>query len=156
MCGLVHDIGKVARLHLHPEDFCKDVGEALYQETGMIDVSEAGTPAHDILGQVFCKEGLNKDVESVIRWHHEPEVDNREDLDDDELNNLVDIVMVGNWLAHSMSFGFSGHRSAKAPPSLICERLCFDEEQLDFFKQETGDSFKDFENFLKLVERSVV
>ena len=41
-CGLVHDIGKVARLHLHPEDFCKDVGEALYQETGMIDVERSG------------------------------------------------------------------------------------------------------------------
>ena len=98
-CGLVHDIGKVARLHLHPEDLqrCR---RSLYQETGMIDGASGNSLLTTFLVRSLQRVGLNKDVESVIRWHHEPEVKNREDLDDDELNNLVDIVMVGNWLGH--------------------------------------------------------
>ena len=157
-CGLVHDIGKVARLQLHPNEFCQDVGDALYDETTLIEIErKKNSPSHDVLGQIVCKEwGLNRDVESVIRWHHEGNLENRETVVDPEINSLIDVVMVGNWLAHSMNFGFSGHRSGKLLSNEIRERLSLDEEQLDFFREETRESFKDFKNFLKLIERSVV
>ncbi len=157
-CGLVHDIGKVARLQLHPNEFCLDVGDALYDETTLIEIErKKNSPSHDILGQIVCKEwGLNRDVESVIRWHHEGNPENRETVVDLEINTLIDVVMVGNWLAHSMNFGFSGHRSGKLLSNEVRERLSLDNEQLDFFKEETRESFKDFKNFLKLIERSVV
>ena len=157
-CGLVHDIGKVARLQLHPNEFCQDVGDALYDETTLIEIErKKNSPSHDVLGQIVCKEwGLNRDVESVIRWHHEGNSENRESVVDPEINSLIDVVMVGNWLAHSMNFGFSGHRSGKLLSNEIRERLSLDDEQLDFFREETRESFKDFKNFLKLIERSVV
>ncbi len=157
-CGLVHDIGKVARLQLHPNEFCQDVGDALYDETTLIEIErKKNSPSHDVLGQIVCKEwGLNRDVESVIRWHHEGNPENRETVVDPEINTLIDVVMVGNWLAHSMNFGFSGHRSGKLLSNEVRERLSLDDEQLDFFKEETRESFKDFKNFLKLIERSVV
>jgi len=156
-CGLVHDIGKVARLQLHPEDFIKDIGDAIYDETTLIEVErQKNSPAHDLLGQVVCQEwGLNRDVESVIRWHHEENYEKRESVNDEDINKLIDVVMVGNWMAHSMKFGFSGHRSRKKLPELLMDRLSLDEEQLEYFKQETRDSFKDFKNFLKLIERSL-
>ena len=157
-CGLVHDIGKVARLQLHPEDFCRDVGDALYDEVSMIEIEKRkNSPSHDLLGCIVCKEwGLNRDVESVIRWHHEHDLSKRETVHGDSLNSLIDVVMAGNWLAHSMNYGFSGHRSAKYLSPEVMERLSLDDEQIDFFKEETRQSFKDFKNFLKLVERSVV
>ena len=157
-CGLVHDIGKVARLQLHPEDFCRDVGDALYDEVSMIDIErKKNSPSHDVLGCIVCKEwGLNRDVESVIRWHHEDDLAKRDATCGDDLNLLIDVVMAGNWLAHSMNYGFSGHRSAKHLSSEVKERLSLDDDQIDFFKEETRESFKDFKNFLKLVERSVV
>ena len=52
------------------------------------------------------------------------------------LNNLIDVVSIGNWLSHSLHFGFSGHRSHGRIPAEILERLLLDEEQLDDFKQE--------------------
>jgi len=157
-CGLVHDIGKVARLQLHPEDFCRDVGDALYDEVSMIEIErQKNSPSHDLLGCIVCKEwGLNRDVESVIRWHHEDDLDKRDSTYGDDLNSLIDVVMAGNWLAHSMNYGFSGHRSAKHLSPEVRERLSLDDDQIDFFKEETRESFKDFKNFLKLVERSVV
>lgn len=156
-CGLVHDIGKVARLQLHPEDFISDVGDAIYDEISLIEVERRkNSPAHDLLGQIVCQEwGLNRDVESVIRWHHEWDYEERDSVNDEDINKLIDVVMVGNWMAHSMKFGFSGHRSSLKLPGCLMERLFLDEEQLDFFKQETRDSFKDFRNFLKLIERSL-
>ena len=156
-CGLVHDIGKVARLQLHPEDFISDIGDAIYDEISLIEVERRkNSPAHDLLGQIVCQEwGLNRDVESVIRWHHEWDYEERDSVNDEDINKLIDVVMVGNWMAHSMKFGFSGHRSSLKLPGCLMERLFLDEEQLDFFKQETRDSFKDFRNFLKLIERSL-
>jgi hypothetical protein len=92
----------------------------------------------------------------VIRWHHEDDLAKRDSTYGDDLNSLIDVVMAGNWLAHSMNYGFSGHRSAKHLSPEVRERLSLDDDQIDFFKEETRESFKDFKNFLKLVERSVV
>ena len=155
-CGLVHDIGKVARLQLHPQSFCEDVGDALYEEIPFIEVEKKkNSPTHDRVGQIVCKEwGLNRDVESVIRWHHEPNIIERGTVGEDELNNLIDVVSVGNWLSHSLHLGFSGHRSHGEISSEIMERLSLDDDQLDYFKQETRENFKEFRNFLNLIERA--
>jgi putative nucleotidyltransferase with HDIG domain len=156
-CGLVHDIGKVARLHLHPEAFCSDVGDALYEEISLFEAEQKNnSPTHDRVGQIVCKEwGLNRDVESVIQWHHEPDIIERGTVGENELNNLIDVVTIGNWLSHSLHFGFSGHRSHGKIPAEIMERLLLDEDQLDYFKQETRENFKDFRNFLNLIERAL-
>jgi putative nucleotidyltransferase with HDIG domain len=155
-CGLVHDIGKVARLQLHPESFCKDVGDAIYEETPLIDVErKKNSPTHDRVGQIVCNEwGLNRDVESVIRWHHETDIVERGTVGEDDLNKLIDVVYVGNWLSHSLHFGFSGHRSHGKLSEEIMARLNLDEDQLDYFKQETRENFKEFRNFLNLIERA--
>ena len=156
-CGLVHDIGKVARLQLDPESFCEDVGNALYEEISLLDVEKnKNSPTHDRVGQIVCKEwGLNRDVESVIRWHHEPDIVERGTVGEDELNKLIDVVYVGNWLSHSLHFGFSGHRSHGKLSPIIMERLFLDEDQLDYFKQETRENFKEFRKFLNLIERAL-
>ena len=110
-CGLVHDIGKVARLKLHPQSFCEDVGEAIYEEISLLEVEQRRILRHRV-GQIVCNEwGLNRDVESVIRWHHEPDIVEQGTSGEDELNKLIDVVYVGNWLSHALHFGFSGHRS---------------------------------------------
>lgn len=156
-CGLVHDIGKVARLQINPESFCEDVGSALYDEISLLDSEiKNGSPTHVKLGQVVCKEwGLNRDVEAVIRWHHEPDILERGTSGEDELNNLIDVVYVGNWLSHALHFGFSGHRSHGKLSPTVMERLSLDDEQLDYFKQETRENFKEFRNFLNLIERAI-
>ena len=156
-CGLVHDIGKVARLQIHPESFCEDVGDALYDEVTFLEVEEKkNSPTHDRVGQIVCKEwGLNRDVESVIRWHHQPDIVERGTVGEDELNKLIDVVHVGNWMSHSLHFGFSGHRSHGKLSKEVMERLYMDDDQIDFFKEETRENFKEFRKFLNLIERAV-
>ncbi len=52
-------------------------------------------------------------------------------------------------------FGFSGHRSHGKLSPIIMERLFLDEDQLDYFKQETRENFKEFRKFLNLIERAL-
>ena len=154
-CGLIHDIGKIARLKLDADSFCDDVGQALYDEIPLHEAeASAGSPLHDRLGHFVCKEwGMSREVDSVIRWHHEPELSERNEVGTDDLHRLIDIVTLGNWLAHSMQFGFSGHRAHGKPPEQILERLGLDSERLPELKNATRSSFKDFNTFIKVLER---
>ena len=153
--GLIHDIGKVARLRLDSDSFCNDIGEALYDEVPLHEVEEKnGSPLHHRLGHLVCKKwGLNQDVESVVHWHHEPEKEKRIGIGTDELNNLIDVVSLGNWTAHAMHFGFSGHRSHGKTPKALTERMGLKEDDLAHIKTRTRETFKEFRAFLAVLKR---
>jgi putative nucleotidyltransferase with HDIG domain len=153
--GLIHDIGKVARLRLDPDSFCQDVGDALYDEIPLHQVEEKkGSPLHHRLGHLVChKWGLNQDVESVVHWHHEPEVEKRDGIGSDDLHRLIDVVSLGNWTAHAMHFGFSGHRSHGKAPEVLAGRMGLQEDDLSDIKTRTRESFKEFRAFLAVLKR---
>jgi len=153
--GLIHDIGKVARLRLDPDSFCQDIGDALYDEVPLHEVEEKkGSPLHHRLGHLVCKKwGLNQDVESVVHWHHEPEKEKRIGIGTDELNNLIDVVSLGNWTAHAMHFGFSGHRSHGEAPKTLTDRMGLKKGDLAQIKTRTRESFKEFRAFLAVLKR---
>lgn len=154
-CGLIHDIGKVARLKIDPESFCQDVGQTLYDEIPLHETELAnGSPMHTELGHFVCKEwGLSREVDSVIRWHHQLNPSERTGVGSDGLHRLIDIVILGNWMAHAMQFGFSGHRSHGKPSEQILDRLGIDPSTLSEFRNATRESFKEFNTFIKLMER---
>lgn len=153
--GLIHDIGKIARLRLDSDSFCQDVGDALYDEIPLHQVEEKkGSPLHHRLGHLVCnKWGLNQDVESVVHWHHEPEIEKRIGIGTDELHNLIDVVSIGNWTAHAMHFGFSGHRSHGKAPQALTARMGLKEDDLSEIKTRTRESFKEFRAFLAVLKR---
>jgi HD-like signal output (HDOD) protein len=153
--GLIHDIGKVARLRLDSDSFCQDVGDALYDEVPLHQVEEKkGSPLHHRLGHLVChKWGLNQDVESVVHWHHEPEVEKRIGIGTKDLHRLIDVVSLGNWTAHAMHFGFSGHRSHGKVSEVLVERMGLKEDDLSDIKTRTRESFKEFRAFLAVLKR---
>jgi len=153
--GLIHDIGKVARLRLDSDAFCQDVGDALYDEVPLHQVEEKkGSPLHHRLGHLVCKKwGLNQDVESVVHWHHEPEVEKRIGIGTEDLHRLIDVVSLGNWTAHAMHFGFSGHRSHGKVSEVLVDRMGLKEDDLSDIKTRTRESFKEFRAFLAVLKR---
>jgi putative nucleotidyltransferase with HDIG domain len=153
--GLIHDIGKVARLRLDPDSFCQDVGDALYDEIPLHQVEEKkGSPLHHRLGHLVChKWGLNQDVESVVHWHHEPDVEKRDGIASNDLHQLIDVVSLGNWTAHAMHFGFSGHRSHGKAPEALVGRMGLKEDDLSEIKTRTREAFKEFRAFLAVLKR---
>ena len=128
-CGLLHDIGKVARYKLdeaNDMDFMvKDARMALDKNLNFFQAELINqSPRHDYLGYLICKNwGLSSLVESVIRWHHEPNPEARQKVPSKDFNDMIDVVILANWIVVSLDFGFSGHKSPTKPPESLFLRL---------------------------------
>ena len=124
-CGLVHDIGKVARFKLdesdQTQDFLNDSQTSLdkninFYKSELINQS----PRHDYLGFLICKNwGLSRFVEGVVRWHHEPVPERREKVTSTDAHELIDLVILANWSVNKLKFGFSGHESPDTPSDAL-------------------------------------
>ena len=149
-CGLVHDIGKVARFKLDEDNnddrFLKDSQFALDKKINFFQ-SELmnNSPRHDYLGYLICRHwGLSGAVEGVVRWHHEPNPDNRERVvPGSDTSELIDLVIVANWIVNKLEFGFSGHETPDHPSDALLARLGVD---------HIDKVIEDVENELELTE----
>lgn len=129
-CGLVHDIGKVARFKLDEDDndnkFLVDSQTALDKRINFFQAELMNqTPRHDYLGYLICRHwGLSTAVEGVVRWHHEhnPALRNHVQVGSDE-SDLIDLVIVANWVVNKLQFGFSGHENPEVPSDALLARL---------------------------------
>jgi putative nucleotidyltransferase with HDIG domain len=149
-CGLVHDIGKVARFKLDEDNndnqFLRDSQLALDKNINFFQAELINqSPRHDYLGYLICRHwGLSGAVEGVVRWHHEPNPENRDRVPvGSDASELIDLVIVANWVVHKLKFGFSGHETPDTPSDALLARL-----QIDHIDKV----IEDVENELKLTE----
>ena len=157
-CGLVHDIGKVARFKLDENEqtqvFLNDSQTSLdkkinFYKSELINQS----PRHDYLGYLICKNwGLSRFVEGVVRWHHEPVPERREKVTSYEAHQLVDLVILANWAVNEQKFGFSGHESPDAPSDALLMRLNLQTSQLDGICLDIENELKMTEDFCDLLD----
>ena len=129
-CGLVHDIGKVARFKLdednNDDQFLRDSQAALDGEMNFFQAELINqSPRHDYLGYLICRHwGLSGAVEGVVRWHHEPNPEKRDRVaPGSETGELIDLVIVANWIVNDLKFGFSGHEKPDHPSDALLARL---------------------------------
>lgn len=136
----MHDIGKVARFKIDELDnsgfFLKDSQLAQDKKLSFFQAEILNnSPRHDYLGYLLCHQwGMSACLESVVRWHHEPDP-SRRDLSSvpgskNQVNLLIDIVILANWFVHFFQFGFSGHRTDDRLSNSLAERLEISEEKM--------------------------
>ena len=149
-CGLVHDIGKVARFKLdednNDDQFISDSQFALDKKVNFFQAELMNnSPRHDYLGYLICRHwGLSGAVEGVVRWHHEPNPEKRTRVaPGSEISELIDLVMVANWIVNKLKFGFSGHETPDPPSDALLARL-----RIDYI----DNVIQDVENELELTE----
>ena len=157
-CGLVHDIGKVARFKLdeneETQDFLIDSQTSLdkkinFYKSELINQS----PRHDYLGYLICKNwGLSSFVEGVVRWHHEPVLERRQKVTSEEAHQLIDLVILANWAVNDQKFGFSGHESPDKPTDALLARLNLQPSQIDQLCSEIENELKMTEDFCDLLD----
>ena len=59
-----------------------------------------------------------------MRWHHEPDPKKRQKVrTDSKTGEMIDLVIVANWVVNTLKFGFSGHETADPPPDALLARL---------------------------------
>lgn len=155
-CGLVHDIGKVARFKLDEDDnddkFILDSQKALDKGISFFQAELLNdSPRHDYLGYLICRHwGLSGAVEEVVRWHHEPNPELRERVKpDSDSSDLIDLVIIANWIVTDMKFGFSGHESPDSPSDALLSRLRI--AHLDGVIQDVENELKLTEDFCSIL-----
>jgi putative nucleotidyltransferase with HDIG domain len=137
-CGLIHDIGKLAKLKYDQESFCVEIKRAGESKLNnhQIEITQNGI-RHDLLGGEICKEwGISPLVGAVAKWHHELERSKRLDVEDLETHKIIDIVQFCNEMIKEIEFGFSGHNLKLTPSPRIMRRLKMSEKDVDEFKNK--------------------
>ena len=156
-CGLVHDIGKVARFKLdeaeESEDFIRDSQTSLDKKINFFKSELINqSPRHDYLGFLICKNwGLSNYVEGVVRWHHEPNPENRQKVTSEDANELIDLVILANWAVNVQKFGFSGHENPDTPSDALLSRLNLHNTQVDQIQTDIENELKMTEDFCDLL-----
>ena len=157
-CGLVHDIGKVARYKLDEIDetefFLKDSRLAVSKAISFFSAELVNQSArHDYLGYLLCKNwGLSAWVESVVMWHHEPDASRRQGVPSSDAHALIDIIIMANWLTHYNKFGFSGHESNEVPSDALLQRLNISQTQLDLLIKQAVLTLEETKEFCDLLD----
>jgi len=161
-CGLVHDIGKVARFKLdeaeESEDFIRDSQTSLDKKINFFKSELINqSPRHDYLGFLICKNwGLSNYVEGVVRWHHEPNPENRQKVTSEDANELIDLVILANWAVNVQKFGFSGHENPDTPSDALLSRLNLHNTQVDQIQTDIENELKMTEDFCDLLDNGTM
>ena len=159
-CGLVHDIGKVARYKLDElEDsklFISDSQLALDKGINLFKAELVNqSPRHDYLGYLICKNwGLSNYVESVVRWHHEPNPEGRQKVLSEEAGEAIDLVILANWAVNHLKFGFSGHEAPDHPSDALLQRLNLTPAYIDQILESISSELQLTNEFCSMLDTS--
>lgn len=110
-CGLLHDIGKVAKLKFSLKRFFREVRHTSRYDCSLIN-SEIQLKAveHDKLGALIIKKwSISTVIEYTTRWHHTTNKDNRLEIEDPNLHKLTDVIILANQIIKDLNFGNSGY-----------------------------------------------
>ena len=137
-CGLIYDIGKLAKLKYDQKNFCEELIKA--EESNLnnhqSEIIQNGI-RHDLLGgQVSKKWGISPLVEAVAKWHHVEDRSKRLDVEDVETHKIIDVVQFSNEMIKEIEFGFSGHNIKVSPSQSIMRRLKMSEIDVAEFKNK--------------------
>lgn len=121
--GLLHDLGKLALVHVAPAAYVRAVETAHRQRISVKDAErELGLPTHDVVGLRLAKRWrFPMPLQAAIGCHHETHTGSRGGIPRD-LHSLVDITLVADRIAHRL--GYSTVDGAKPPlPRSVLDRL---------------------------------
>ena len=91
-CGLVHDVGKVAKIHFDAMSFSKELLSAKRKKMTIHEMEVArNLLKHEVLGSLIAERWtMPIELSQSIRWHHTEFPEDRTDLEDPEIHQLVD------------------------------------------------------------------
>jgi HD-like signal output (HDOD) protein len=124
VCGLIHDVGKLALLMVDPKEVQKTLAYANEKSKTMHQAEmDLSAPEHAHWGAVLAKKWkLPVLLQSAVQYHHTPNPKARVGVSP-EASQVVDIVIAANYYVHSVSFGRSGYSAIPAVPQEVFDRL---------------------------------
>ncbi len=152
ICGLIHDIGKLALLMVDKEGLEKTYILAREQNLNSIQAEiEGNFPSHAHWGQVLAEKWqLPILIQSTIKDHHSSRHALRMSSDP-EINFIVDLVLLANQLGHATGFGNSGYKVKLKFDREVMARVGLSEEDRDQWFQKIKEGIAHAEAFSKLL-----
>jgi HD-like signal output (HDOD) protein len=143
-CGLLHDLGKVAKIKFSAKNFFRSLRHAKRYNCSIIDSEGTlNVVKHDILGACVVKKwGISSIVENTTRWHHTPEKDHREEVEDPNLHKLIDIIILANHIIKDIEFGNSGYKIKQQLPPEFLRRRKMDDQGLQNCKEVVQEALE--------------
>ena len=130
-CGLLHDLGKVAKLKFSSENFLNEIQYASENNLSLyLAENHLNSIKHDLLGALIIQEwGISPVVEKTTRWHHTIKKSDRTGVDDPHMDKLIDLVKLANHIIKDIEFGNSGYRvKLNLDPEFLRRRRIDDQE----------------------------
>jgi HD-like signal output (HDOD) protein len=143
-CGLLHDLGKVAKIKFSAKNFFRSLRHAKRYNCSIIDSEGTlNVVKHDILGACVVKKwGISSIVENTTRWHHTTNKDLRLEIEDPNLNKLIDIIILANHIIKDLEFGNSGYKIKQQLPPEFLRRRKMDDQGLQNCKKVVQEALE--------------
>ena len=139
---------------MQTQELIHDIQTALDNKISLIRAEVMNhSPRHDILGYYICKNwGLSKDVEFVVRWHHESNRSQRTGSISEEIHDIIDTVFLANWLVNKKEFGFSGTQLPEQPSEAFLARLQISSAHLEQIEEAVENDLKLTKDFCDMLD----
>jgi len=130
-CGLLHDLGKVAKIKFLEEEFIKEINFTQTNNCSLWFAEKAlGHIHHNLLGAMIIEKwGISPNIMNVLKWHHTFSKGVRTGVEDASLHKLIDMVMLANHMIKELRFGNSGSGLFEELPSGFLRRNRIDEQE---------------------------
>ena len=130
-CGLLHDLGKVAKIQFLKDEFVKEVKFTQKNNCTLWFAEKALDQIHhDVLGFMLLKKwSISPIIEQTTRWHHTFSKGARRNVEDPAIQKLIDITILSNHLVKELRFGSSGSAKIDELPNNFLRRNRIDEAE---------------------------
>jgi putative nucleotidyltransferase with HDIG domain len=136
-CGLLHDLGKVAKLKFSSENFLNEIQYASDNNLSLyLAENRLNSIKHDLLGALIIQKwGISPIVEKTTRWHHTIKKSDRTGVDDPNMDKLIDLLKLANHIIKDIEFGNSGYKVKIALAPEFLRRRRIDDQELQSCKE---------------------
>ncbi len=150
VCGLIHDMGKLALLMIDKEDFLKTCEFAKDKNLSFYHAEmEREAPSHTYWGSVLAKKWqLPPQLQSAIKDHHSASHKLRS-VNNIEINQMVDVVFIANQLIHNFAFGNSGYEVKPPMNNDVLSRLNLKLDEKEEWYVKAQDSLVHADNMVR-------
>ena len=141
-CGLLHDLGKVAKLKFSSENFFREIQYAFENNLSFHSTElNFRSLQHDVLGAlVVQKWGISPIVEQSTRLHHTVKKSMRMGVEDPNIHKLIDLVGLANHIIKDIDFGNSGYKVKLSLAPEFLRRRKIDGQEFEKCKEVVQDA----------------
>jgi len=147
--GLLHDLGKIPLNNVFAQEYLATMSVSDREKIPLIiaERDNLDTDHAEVGGIIAEAWKLDRGISDAIRFHHNPELCESDDLD---VLDVLYTIIVADYYVNREEIGFSGNRYPSKPGPEIFQRLKLSKETMEEIADEVNAEIEKAKVFLKL------